>query len=281
MAFIITGFADEIDENLSVQLDVLNQLGIEYLEMRGVDGKNVSSYTPEEMKNVKKRLDDSGIKVSSVGSPIGKISITDDFDEHLASFKNTLELAKILETDYIRLFSFYLPEGENIANYRDEVLSRINVFVKTAKGSGITLLHENEKGIYGATAAGCLDIFESIGSDTLRAVFDPANFILEQEITYPKAYEMLKPYIEYFHIKDAKYTGEIVPSGMGDGKISEILTDAAQSGFNGFLSLEPHLGSFKGLELLEKTDLSKKLPQGGAQTFTIAYNALREVINKI
>ena len=160
--FIFSGFADEISPELDVQIEVLNKLGIGYMEMRGVNGKNVSDYTPEEMKEIKKALDAGGIKVSSVGSPIGKIGVNDDFDAHMTKLKNTIEIAKILETKYIRMFSFYPEKGQNPDECRDEVLRRIKAMVELAKENDIILLHENEKDIYGENAKRCLDVLESI-----------------------------------------------------------------------------------------------------------------------
>ena len=281
MPFTLSAFADEIDEMLDIQIVGIKRHGIDYIEARGIDGKNVSDYTPEEMKTVKKRLDEKNVKVSAIGSPIGKIGITDDFESHLEKFKNTLELARILETKYIRLFSFYIPDGEEPKKYRDEVLKRMDTFVKTAEGSGIILLHENEKGIYGDNAERCFDILESIGSDILRATFDPANFIQCGETTYPYAYELLKDYIEYMHIKDAKESGEVMPAGDGKGHINEILKNLKNRGYNGFLSLEPHLGNFSGLAELEKNDTYKDLPKAGEKTFALAVNSLKNILKEI
>lgn len=281
MPFTLSAFADEIDEMLDIQIEGIKRHGIDYIEARGIDGKNVSDYTPEEMKTVKKRLDEKNVKVSAIGSPIGKIGITDDFESHLEKFKNTLELARILETKYIRLFSFYIPDGEEPKKYRDEVLKRMDTFVKTAEGSGIILLHENEKGIYGDNAERCFDILESIGNNILRATFDPANFIQCGETTYPYAYELLKDHIEYMHIKDAKESGEVMPAGDGKGHIKEILKNLKNRGYNGFLSLEPHLGNFSGLAELEKNDTYKDLPKAGEKTFALAVNSLKNILKEI
>lgn len=279
--FIISGFADEIAPELDKQMTVLKKLGIGFAELRGIDGKNVSDYTAEEMKTVKKRLDKGGIRVSSIGSPIGKIGIDDDFDVHMKKLENTIELAKILETENIRVFSFYIPNGETAEKYRDEVLRRMEKMTAAAKRAGVRLLHENEKGIYGDTAKRCADILESVGSDSLAAVFDPANFVQCGQKTYPDAYEMLKPYIIYMHIKDAKSDGSVVPVGSGCGEVEKIISALDAAGYEGFLSLEPHLADFAGFAELEKDGSLDKLPEGGEKTFTIAYNALKKILANI
>ncbi len=280
--FIVSGFADEISRDLDIQISVLNKLGIGYVEPRFIDAKNVSDYTTEEMKYVKRRLDRGGIKVSSIGSPIGKIGIEDDFDAHMKKLENTLELAKILETDYIRVFSFYTPSDENKGKYRDAVLKRMEKMVSAAKKAGITLLHENEKGIYGDNAERCADILESIGSDALGAVFDPANFVQCGQETYPEAFEMLKSHIRYMHIKDAKDDGSVVPAGYGSGRVADIISELSGAGYNGFLSLEPHLTEFDGFAELEKNGIKlEKSADGGEKAFTAAHEALLAILNKI
>ncbi len=279
--FIISGFADEIAPELDKQMTVLKKLSIGFAELRGIDGKNVSDYTAEEMKTVKKRLDKGGIRVSSIGSPIGKIGIDDDFDAHMKKLENTIELAKILETENIRVFSFYIPNGETAEKYRDEVLRRMEKMTAAAKHAGVRLLHENEKGIYGDTAKRCADILESVGSDSLAAVFDPANFVQCGQKTYPDAYKMLKPYITYMHIKDAKSDGSVVPAGSGCGEVEKIISALDAAGYEGFLSLEPHLADFAGFAELEKDGSLDKLPEGGEKTFTIAYNALKKILDNI
>lgn len=279
--FILSGFADEINPMLDVQLKVMNELNIGHIEVRGIDGKNISKYTPDEIKEIKKKFDAANIKVSSIGSPIGKIQITDSMDDHIEEFKNIIEIAKIMETKYIRLFSFYMPKDEDPKKYRDEVLKRMNMFIDTAKGSGLILLHENEKGIYGDVADRCLDILESIGSDSLRAVFDPANFIQCHEETYPRAFDMLKDHIEYMHIKDALENGEVVPAGMGEGKVKEILKSLKDRDYKGFLSLEPHLTNFVGLASLEEGKEKQEISTNTEDKFKLAVKSLRDILKTL
>lgn len=279
--FILSGFADEINPMLDVQLKVMNELNIGHIEVRGIDGKNISKYTPDEIKEIKKKFDAANIKVSSIGSPIGKIQITDSMDDHIEEFKNIIEIAKIMETKYIRLFSFYMPKDEDPKKYRDEVLKRMNMFVDTAKGSGLILLHENEKGIYGDVADRCLDILESIGSDSLRAVFDPANFVQCHEETYPRAFDMLKDHIEYMHIKDALKNGEVVPAGMGEGKVKEILKSLKDRDYKGFLSLEPHLANFVGLASLEEGKEKQEISTNTEDKFKLAVKSLRDILKTL
>mgnify|MGYP004517412571 CR=1 FL=1 len=277
--FTYSAFADEISPDLKEQIGVLKKYGINHIEARGIDGKNISDYTVSEAKEKKKILDDNGFKLSALGSPIGKINIDDPFEKELDKFKNTIELAHTFETKYIRMFSFFM-DTNNAAQYRDEVLNRWAKYIDAAKGSGLVLLHENEKEIYGDTADRCVDLLETLNCDYVKATFDPANFVQCGEDTI-ECFKKLKNHIEYMHIKDA-YTkdGYVVPAGGGDGNVEYILTELKNMGWSGFLSLEPHLGDFVGFAGLER-DAAKKQTKSGPELFDIAYNALDTIVKKI
>lgn len=279
--FTITGFADEISEKVTEQFEHLNKLGIEYFEPRGIDGKNISELDKNDVETLKEKMNKYNIKVSSIGSPIGKIKITDDFAVHMEKLKKTIDIAKKLGTKYIRVFSFYIPEGEKPENYRDEVIKRMKEMTKLAKENDIILLHENEKGIYGDIAPRCLEILDAVNSANLRAVFDPANFIQCGQKVYPEAFSMLKKHVCYMHIKDALENGDVVPAGYGLGDVKLILKELKNSGYKGFLSLEPHLGSFKGLENLELDDKMTELEGSTPEKFTLAYESLINILKEI
>ncbi len=278
---IISGFAEEIAESLDTQIQVIKKLGIDHIEMRGVDGRPLVEHSLEEVREIKKKLDENGIRLSSVGSPIGKIKITDSFEEHYELYKKTVEISKIMEAPYIRLFSFFIPEGEEPAKYKDEVFKRTKMFVDYAKEQDVVLLHENEKEIYGDVASRCLELMEEFYCDHYKAVFDFANFVQCGQDTL-EAYEMLKPYIAYIHIKDALMeTGEVVPSGMGDGNVERILKTLLDGGYEGYLSLEPHLTDFTGFGDLETGEGKEKRKMTGEEAYTMAYEALKKILERI
>lgn len=277
----ISGFADEISPSLDKQIEVIKKLGISHIEMRGVNGKGLVEYPLDEVKKIKEKLDENGISLSAVGSPIGKIQITDAFEEHFELFKHTVEIAKIMETPYIRMFSFFMPEGEEPEKYKEEVFRRLGMFVDYAKQQDVILLHENEKEIYGDVAVRCKEILDEFVCDNFHAVFDFANFVQCKQDT-KEAYEMLKPYISYIHIKDAMWeSGKVVPAGYGDGNVKEILADLIKNGYEGVLSLEPHLADFSGFSALEQGETEKKEPLSGEEAYTTAYNALEKIIEEL
>ncbi|QOT12222.1 sugar phosphate isomerase/epimerase [Paenibacillus sp. JNUCC32] len=245
----LTGFADEISPDLEEQLDVLESESIRYLELRGVWGKNVLQLTEEELSGIKERLSQRGVGVSSIGSPIGKIQITDDFEPHLEHAKHAVCLAKYFQAPYVRVFSFYIPDGDH-EKYRPEVIRRMLRLAQLAEQEGIVLLHENESHIYGDTGERCLELLQSVSSPHLRAAFDPANFVQCGVKPVGEAYPLVGDYTAYIHVKDAMMgKGMVVPAGDGDGELRLLLQELSRRRYSGFLSLEPHLraaGRFEG-----------------------------------
>lgn len=290
----ISGFADEIAEDVDTQFRVLNKLDIRYFEPRGIDGKNIAELSDGEVAALKEKMERCGIKASSIGSPIGKIRLDEDFQAHFEKFQRVVDIAERLEAGYIRMFSFYPPErpdsaaGEGdgaahewTAGEREEVICRLRRMTAYAGERDVVLLHENEKGIYGDTAERCADLMRELGCRHFQAVFDPANFVQCGQDT-KEAYEALRNFIAYVHVKDAREEdGNVVPAGAGDGNVGHILKGLLDSGYEGYLSLEPHLGSFSGLAGLELDDKMQNLPQGGEGTFTLAYRALEDILDKI
>lgn len=278
--FIITGFSDEIDSDITKQFEHLNKLNINYFEPRGINEKNIADLNDDEVSKLLSEMKKYGIKVSSIGSPIGKIGIEDDFEAELKRLDRVITIAKALGTSFIRIFSFYNHNGISNEKFRDEAIARLKQMTALAEKRNITLLHENEKEIFGENAVNCLDILKSVNSDSLKAVFDPANFVQCGQDTL-EAFDMLKDYVVYIHIKDALPDGMVVPAGYGAGNVKAILTKLAADGYKGFLSLEPHLGSFKGLEALELDDKMLELEGSTPEKFTLAYTALKAITDSI
>lgn len=253
MGFVLSAFADEIGPDLGMQIRVLQRFGIRYVEYRSGEGKNVSDHSEAEGRAVARRFGDAGIGFSALGSPLGKAEITAPFAPHLDLFRHTVDLARAMEAPAIRLFSFFIPEGEDPGPYRNAVIDRLSAFAEAARGSGVLLLHENEKAIYGDTPRRCLDILTAVPE--IKATYDFSNFV-QCGCDSQEAWGMLKPWVVYFHLKDSLRNpenagrdmgGQITgnthrPLGQGEGACQAILSDALASGFSGFASLEPHLG---------------------------------------
>lgn len=240
----LSGFGDEIDPDPAIQASVLLALGASHIEVRSAWGTNVSELAPSRVAELKDILDAKGLKVSAVASPIGKVDISLPVEHELDRLRQIISVAKGLDTTYIRIFSFYRGEGQSAGDIRDDVLARMRALAALAEESGVVLLHENEKDIYGDTPQRVLDIMESVNSPALRVAWDNANFVQVGVKPYTDGYAMLRPYLEYFQVKDAlSTTGAVVPSGEGDGELDATIAALKADGYSGFASLEPHLAS--------------------------------------
>lgn len=268
-------FADEASPNLSAQIEALQRNELSLLEIRGVDGKNIADVTAKDAKEIKKSLDDAGIRVWSSGSPIGKCDIREDFSIEIERFKRTLESAVILGAENMRMFSFYKTTSEDA----DEVIERIGTLLDISKGSGVDLCHENEKGIFGDVAENCLKMHKVLPG--LKAVFDPANFV-QCNVDTVSAWGLLSPYVKYLHAKDADGS-KVVPCGVGKGNVPYIFGEFIKAG-GGVITVEPHLKAFVGLSGLEGGETSAV---GGMSfdssddAFDYAVNTAKNIINEL
>lgn len=285
---IISGFADEIDPKLDTQLEVVRRLGMEYICLRAADGKGVAEYTPEEFQQkLLPRLKAAGVKLSSLGSPIGKIDIDDEaaYEKQLAQLESLCQICRMADCRYIRIFSFWMKD-KNPADWTQTVLKKLRGFAEIAAKYDVILIHENEKDIYGDTADRCKIILDELASPNFKAAFDFANFVQCGEDT-ARCWELLKEQVVYIHIKDAVAgNNENVVCGTGDGKIPQLLARAIrEEGYEGFLTLEPHLVLFDTLQSLETTDatevISENKAKDGAEGYAMQYHALCDILKTI
>lgn len=249
----LSGFADEIAPDLDEQLALVTELGLKYIELRTAWNVNALDLDDAQLRRAKQALDAAGVKVSSIGSPIGKIKITDDNGPHLERMAHAVKVAQFFEAPYMRIFSYFIDESENPDDYRDEVITRMRDLTSVAEGSGITLIHENEKEIYGDIPRRCLEIVRAVDDPTLKLTWDNANFVQCGVHPFTDGYAMLSPHVDYLQVKDARFADSVVvPAGEGDGEFRESMRAFAADGFEGFASLEPHLqighslGGFSG-----------------------------------
>jgi len=271
----ISAFGDEIAADLKTQMDVCEANGVRCIDVRAIDKVNVSHMSLADVREHRRQMDGRGFAVPCIGSPLGKIKMDDDFDAHLELLRHTCEVAKAFDTSLIRMFSFYASDGASIADQRDGVMERLEAMVKVAESADIVLLHENERGIYGAKPEGVRDIFATIRSKHLKGIFDPANFVAEGLRPYDEAWKAgLDELTEYFHIKDMVPGAETcVPAGQGAGQIPEIFADLKRRNWSGYMTLEPHMAhggqfaGFTGPELFAKAadGLKATLQQAGLE----------------
>ena len=270
MTVVLSGFADEISPDPRAQLATLAAESITHLELRSAWSVNVADFTGEQLAAFRTAVQDAGVRVSAIGSPVGKIPIGAPLAPELDRMRRVADAAAGLGTTIVRVFSFFLPAGEPPERYRSQVIDRMGALARIAEERGLVLAHENEKEIYGDVPDRCADLIAAVSSPALRATFDPANFVQCGVRPYSDAYAMLRPYLVYLQVKDARAaTGEVVPAGQGDGELRETLAALREDGFAGFMSLEPHLaqaGRFGGFS--------------GPEGFHRAAEALKSLLNE-
>ena len=249
--FLKSAFADEYNKEFDKQLEVLTTKGFTHIEPRGIDGTFLAKLEDDKVKEVKAKLKAAGIGISAMGSFLGKYDIVEPLAPHLEVAKRIFDISAELEAERVRIFSFYLPDGANRQDYKEEAIERVGKLIELADTYGLTLCHENEARIYGESPECCYELLKTFGGK-LKCVFDMGNFVLGGYKPYPEAYELLKPYIEYFHIKDALSTGAIVPPACGEANIPEILLDYIKTADRDtIVTLEPHLQTFEGLSQMK------------------------------
>jgi len=258
----LSAFADEVTEDFRGQVEYLAQEKVGYIEPRFINKKNIMDLNQGELKEARQMIQDHGLKVSAIGSPIGKVKLDEPFEPHLDKFKHAVELAQFFETPFIRMFSYYAPEGKNIDDYRDQVMERMAAKIDVLQDADVTMVHENEAHIYGHSAENCADLIKTVGSPKLALAYDPANFVWGEKLTnnVETCWPVMKPYVVHIHIKDWKLGSADIGSipGQGDGQIKELLAELAALNYDGCMTMEPHLktggqfGGSTGPELFSK-----------------------------
>lgn len=270
---ILSAFADEISPDPQSQMDALAANDIRFIELRGAFGLNVMKFTRQHLADLKQQFGDRGFGVSCIGSPIGKFRLDDDYRAHFDDFQRAVEIAEFFNARYIRIFSYYPPAGQNIADYRGEVIARLAEKVTYIEDHPVTLVLENESDTFAAYPERFVYLLAAVASPKLVAAFDPANFVnVDVKDVYNTCWLPLRRYVGYFHIKDFKYglKERAVPAGEGDGHIPEIIRDAATDSYDGFLALEPHLGKAE-----------HSTGHTGPELFKIAADALKGICREV
>lgn len=267
----LCAFSDEASDSVEGQITALSRNNIKLIELRSIGGVNVKDFTDEQARDYAKKLAENGIKVWSIGSPLGKIDIAENFSEYEKTVRRVYEIANIFECDKVRVFSFYNAYGES-----EKVFENLRRMVKIAGEYGITLYHENEKGVYGDVVGRVENIAANVSG--LKFVFDPANYVQEGE-DVTAALKKVGKQTAYFHIKDAiKGSGEIVPAGEGDGEIEKLIS--LVTGDKVF-TLEPHLSLFTAYAAIDDTELKNKYHfASNDESFDFAVNALKKLLKK-
>ena len=268
----LSAFSDEAGNSIQEQISALKRNGIALMELRSIDGKNVAEFTEDEAKSYQKQLEENGISVWSIGSPLGKVDIEVDFTEYCEKVRHVCKLANIFKTKKIRMFSFFKAYDEE-----EKVFAYLREMVKIGKEYGVDMCHENEKDVYGDTAERVLKIMQNV--EGLKYIYDPANY-LQCGQSADETLSAFHATTEYFHIKDVVGdTGELVPAGYGDTKIKELI---AKIDSEKVLTLEPHLMEFDAYKSIDNTEMKHKFTfANGQEAFDAAVTALKNILKEL
>ncbi|MEW1821980.1 sugar phosphate isomerase/epimerase family protein [Arthrobacter sp. NPDC080031] len=244
----LSGFGDEIDDDPKIQIAVMQALGAKHIEVRSAWGTNIVDLDDAQLRELKSLLDAADMKVSAIASPIGKVDVSLPVEHEVERLRRAVNAAQVLESRYIRIFSFYYGEDVAVESIRDAVIERMRALADVAEEAGVVLLHENEKDIYGDIPERVLDIVETVASPALKVAWDAANFVQVGVKPFDDGYAKLRPHLEYLQVKDALFSdATVVPAGEGDGDVLRTVQALKADGYTGFASLEPHLAGAHGL----------------------------------
>ena len=247
MAWILSAFADEAGESTDEQIAALNRAGIDHIDPRSVDGHNIVELPVDLARQVKARYDQAGIRVNMYGSPIGKIDIADDFQTDVKRLEHLAKMRDVFGSNKVRIFSYYNNDGAPEADWKAESTKRLIELAKLADKLDLVLYHENEKHIFGdyvRNVAVLRDEVHASHSERFKMIFDFDNYNQSGEDVWA-AWQELRDTTEAIHLKEsmrqADGSYQHVPAGTGDGRVPEVLQDAAELRFDGPLTREPHL----------------------------------------
>lgn len=247
MRFRLSGFGDEISDELSVQLGVMSELGVDALEPRrvqlpGGDTKNIVEMSDSELRVMRRMLDDHGMACSQIGSPVGKAPLDSDLQVQFRQLTGAVRAAHALDAAFIRVFGFQPAHGEPLAADRPVALDRFQRVAEhlATLDPEITLSLENEHDLYDDTPAACAE-FLALEGAPISMCLDPGNFVRAGVRPFDEAWPVLGASTRMIHVKDYSIAhADWVPAGDGDGQLADVL-GAADPEAVGYLSIEPHL----------------------------------------
>ena len=248
----LTGIADEAGTDIHTQIKAHKELGWDKIEIRLINGVNASTSVLSEdaFDEALRAINQAGMTVAGFGSAIGNWSrpITGDFKIDLEDLKLVMGRMKKCGAKYVRTMSWVQKDATD-EQWRDEAYRRYRELAKMAEDAGIILLYENCTGWASETGERMVEFLKTVNSPNVKMLYDLGNVIAHGEPDAWGFYQTVKPHIEYVHIKDAKFKGDHVASSdftypsEGDALVPKILNDLIDSGYDGPISIEPHVAT--------------------------------------
>lgn len=252
---ILTGIADEAASALAGQIAAHQQLGWRHIELRLIDGQNVTfQLSDSDFAAAVDQLGAAGLQVTGFASAIGNWSrpIHGDFALDLEELEAAIPRMQQLGVRYIRTMS-WVGDGVDPSLWKKECIRRYRELSRRAEDGGVILAHENCTGWAGLSPENTVELMETVDSPNLAVLFDIGNTISHglDTIAYHRA---VKPWIRYVHVKDG-YRDPAAPEktifcqpGEGHAQLRSVLGELFRDGYDGVIAIEPHIASIVHLK---------------------------------
>ena len=252
----MTGFADEAAVGIDGQIKATRELGWKNIESRNIDGVNIHDLDDKAFDVVYGKLQDAGVSINCFGSAIANWAknIDQPMEPDVQALNRAILRMGRLGTKLIRIMSYaVLPDRAPEDQMKEERFRRLNIITQRLLDAGIQPVHENCMNFGGMGWSYTLALIENVPG--LKLVFDTGNPVFTDDRTkpapYPKQsswefYNIVKKHVAYLHIKDGIWDNEktnYTYPGLGNGDVRQIVEDAIKSGYDGGISIEPHIGA--------------------------------------
>lgn len=255
----VSGLSDEVtrDWQLEAGLDVLMWLGLKWVELRAADGQWLHDMDDATFNDVIRRVDRRGLQVSGLASKLGRAPLDEGaFEVEEADARRVLARVRDAGIPFVRVMGYGRGQCDERV-WHQKTISCLSRMAESADQFSVNLILENAPMASQWTSSpdGCSAVMKAVNSPRLQMLFDPANFVSAGHDPV-EAFKVLKPHIAYFHVKDLRRVGEFCLPGDGICGIPEALATLHKDGFDGFVSLEPHLRHnesphFSGMDFAE------------------------------
>jgi sugar phosphate isomerase/epimerase len=228
---------DEIAPDLARALDVCEELELDAVELRTVDGAQIIDRAEDELAEIREELDRRGLPVCALASPFLKCDRGEDQD---AVLDRSLRAATVLGAPIVRAFGYWRePKPEQVL---PELAAALHAAAARAHDAGVTLALENEHECNIATAAEALAALAAAAAPGLRLIWDPGNAAMLDPAGWSGlgGLDAIVHRVAHVHLKDVTPQGEWARIGDGIVDFRSQLARLEAVGYDGYLSFETH-----------------------------------------
>ena len=242
------GIADEAGKTIAEQIRAHKELGWDLIEVRNVEGVNLTDLPDDKFEATLAALNDAKIGIACFASQLANWArpITGDFSVDVAELKRAIPRMHKAGTKFIRCMSY--PNDKNSPwpddKWRDEAVRRLKELARMAEDGGVVLVHENCSGWGGQGPKQMAEIWERVGSPAFQLCYDTGNLHGNDPWEF---YLASREHAVHVHVKDYRKLPdgkeEACFPGEGIGRVADVLSDLMTRGYDGAISIEPHMSS--------------------------------------